>query len=46
MEKPLLSVIIPLYNEEGNIKPLHSEIKEVALLLIKNKKDLPKTCWG
>ena len=26
MEKPYLSVVVPLYNEEGNVKELHKQI--------------------
>jgi glycosyltransferase involved in cell wall biosynthesis len=37
MKLPVLSVVIPIYNEEGNIKQLYSEIKEVMDFLIKNK---------
>jgi glycosyltransferase involved in cell wall biosynthesis len=33
-----LSVVIPVYNEQGNIKELYGEIKEVALGLIKLRK--------
>lgn len=27
--KPLISVVVPVYNEEGNISALHSELREV-----------------
>ena len=27
-EKPYLSVVVPLYNEEGNVRELHKRIKE------------------
>lgn len=30
MEKPNLSVIVPLYNEEGNVKELHKQILEAC----------------
>ena len=40
MKKPLLSFVIPVYNEEENIQELHSELKEVASLLIKKSKIL------
>jgi glycosyltransferase involved in cell wall biosynthesis len=29
-EKPLLSVVVPLYNEEGNVKELHRKIVEAC----------------
>lgn len=35
MSKIDLSIIIPLYNEEGNIKELHQKLTEVLLLLNK-----------
>jgi len=38
MEKRTISVIIPLYNEEDNVKPLFLEIKEVMAQLAKDKK--------
>jgi len=38
MKKPILSIIIPVYNEEGNIKPLYYEIKKVMVFLIKERK--------
>lgn len=38
MKNPFLSIVIPVYNEEGNIEPLYFEIKEVLLNLLKNKK--------
>lgn len=33
MEKPFLSVVVPLYNEEGNVKELHRRIKEACAKL-------------
>ncbi|HUS50777.1 MAG TPA: glycosyltransferase family 2 protein [Candidatus Paceibacterota bacterium] len=36
--KPFLSVIIPIYNEEGNVIPLYKEIKETSFELLKKKK--------
>lgn len=38
MPKPKLSFVIPAYNEEGNVKPLYHEIKEIVVKLIKDKK--------
>jgi glycosyltransferase involved in cell wall biosynthesis len=35
-EKPHLSIVIPLYNEEGNIAELHKKIKEACLNLGKS----------
>ena len=35
MEKALLSVIVPMYNEEGNVQKLYEEIKHQALKMIK-----------
>lgn len=29
-EKPYLSVVVPLYNEEGNVKELHQKIKDAC----------------
>jgi glycosyltransferase involved in cell wall biosynthesis len=26
-EKPYLSIVVPIYNEEGNVKQFHQEIK-------------------
>ena len=34
-EKPLISVVVPLYNEEGNVKELHRRILEACLKLEK-----------
>jgi glycosyltransferase involved in cell wall biosynthesis len=31
MEKPYLSAVVPLYNEEGNVKELHKRIKDACL---------------
>jgi glycosyltransferase involved in cell wall biosynthesis len=28
--KPFLSIVVPLYNEEGNVRPLHQKIVEAA----------------
>ena len=33
MEKPFLSVVVPLYNEEGNVKELHRRTKEACIKL-------------
>lgn len=33
-EKPYLSVVVPLYNEEGNVKELHGRIKKACQSLI------------
>lgn len=30
MEKPYLSIVVPLYNEEGNVKELHQKIKNAC----------------
>lgn len=38
MKPCLLSMIIPLKNEEGNVKPLYKEIKEVMNFLIEKRK--------
>jgi glycosyltransferase involved in cell wall biosynthesis len=35
MDKPLLSVIVPMYNEEGNAQKLFDEIKNSLLKMIK-----------
>ncbi len=35
MEKPLLSIIVPMYNEEGNAQKLYEEIKAAAGKMIK-----------
>lgn len=35
-EKPYLSVVVPLYNEEGNAKELHKRIKDACLALGKS----------
>jgi glycosyltransferase involved in cell wall biosynthesis len=37
MVKRVLSTVIPAYNEEGNVKLLYEEIKDISLKLIKNK---------
>lgn len=34
--KPFLSVVVPLYNEEGNVEALHREIKEACVALGKS----------
>jgi len=38
MTKPVISLVIPLYNEEGNIQELHTEVKSVLTNLLKLKK--------
>jgi glycosyltransferase involved in cell wall biosynthesis len=38
MTKPVISLVIPLYNEEGNIQELHTEVKSVLTNLLKSKK--------
>ncbi|EKD46783.1 MAG: glycosyl transferase GT2 family protein, partial [uncultured bacterium] len=35
-EKPLISVVVPLYNEEGNVKELHRRILEACQKLQKS----------
>ena len=35
-EKPYLSVVVPLYNEEGNVKELHKRILEACQVLGKS----------
>ena len=35
-EKPFLSVVVPLYNEEDNVEALHQEIKDACLSLGKS----------
>jgi len=32
-EKPALSLVVPVYNEEGNVEPLHRELTDVATRL-------------
>lgn len=56
MEKPFLSVVVPLYNEEGNVRELHKQILEACLKLGKpfeiifvddgSKDDTIKKCEG
>jgi glycosyltransferase involved in cell wall biosynthesis len=55
-EKPLISVVVPLYNEEGNVKELYSRIFEACQKLGKSfeiifiddgsKDDTVKNCEG
>ena len=35
MEKPFLSVIVPMYNEEGNAQKLYEEIKAISTKMMK-----------
>jgi glycosyltransferase involved in cell wall biosynthesis len=38
MKLPLMSIVVPAFNEEDNVSPLYYEIKQVMLLLMRQKR--------